>query len=251
MSRAPRRGRRPRRTQLRYRTFQCPPDRSCTYRRSVAPLALAGDLPSTQTCALSSPGRSAGGFSPRRDSHWDRQRCSSHRYPSPSPARYCRPSPIAGRPGPDTAHPSRLTRPAMYPRDRIGRSQRVRASAPSAPGRPSPPAGSPPAVRPVHQGGIPSAYSGRQQMAQLRETDWAIPIPASGRPNTGPPRLSARPRGGSPLAPVDLPYGVDPATGGRTSIAIFRATSHRSDTPGAALGIVSRHIGCRRRRAAF
>ena len=142
--------------------------------------------------------------------------------------------PIAGRPA--RAPPTRagLPRPGMQPHDRIGRSQRVRAGAPSAPGRPS--------SRPVRprrcvrstRAGLPPQCPRRQQLAQLRETDWAIPMPASWRPM--PDHLvPARGRGGSRLVGVDLANGTYPAWPGvgRRSLFPRHVAPHRYTRTGA------------------
>jgi len=104
----------------------------------------------------------------RPHSHWDRYRCSSRRYPSPSPAWYCRSSPITWRPGQGTGRPSRLDPPPRIPAtgsaEASGHARRTRA-----PGSPIRQPVRPQRRRTVHQGGFQPAYSEPQQIAQLRE----------------------------------------------------------------------------------
>jgi hypothetical protein len=148
-------------------------------------LAAVGDLPSRQTRARTSRARSGGRFSPRRHSHGGRYRCSSHRYPSPSPARYCRPrqSPDA-RPGhrsPEPAAPARHAAPRQGSAEASGcaLARQARRAAHPAGQFARHGASAPPVA------GLPPPCSRRQQLAQLRETYWAIPMPTSWRPIPG------------------------------------------------------------------
>jgi len=161
---------------------------------------------------------------PATASRWDRHRCSSGRYPSLSPAWYCRPSSITRRPAQGTGRPSRVVPPPRIPATGSAEA-RGHALSTQAPGRHAHPAS-----RFGPSGGARSTRVGFHlcTLCTPSSSEWRncakcfdYTNPRLVDVNTGQPRLSTRPR----CLDVDR---------------YFRATAHRTDTPGPALGIVCR-----------